>query len=126
MFVPFFLSFFFVCLSVCLCLSVSVCLSICLPASLCAGAFHVKMRKASQKDKVYQCFYDPVEAGIYTVYVQWSGTHVEGSPFTVLLAHSAQELELMTDQSLSSPKSPPPETSNSSPRSVSQDPGFLY
>ena len=105
---------------------VSVCPSICLHASLCAGAFHVKMRKASQKDKVYQCFYDPVEAGIYTVYVQWSGTHVDGSPFTVLLAHSAQELDLMSDQSLSSPKSPPPETSNSSPRSVSQDPGFLY
>lgn len=63
------------------------------------GAFHVKMRKASQKDKLYQCFYDPVEAGIYTVHVQWSGKHVGGSPFTVHLAHSHQDLEMMRSHS---------------------------
>lgn len=59
------------------------------------GAFHVKMRKASQKDKIYQCFYDPVEPGIYTVNVEWSGQHVGGSPFTVLLATTARELMLL-------------------------------
>ncbi|GFO06181.1 filamin-c [Plakobranchus ocellatus] len=61
------------------------------------GAFHVKMRKASQRDKIYQCFYDPVEPGIYTVYVQWSGVHVAGSPFQVLLATSERELERMQE-----------------------------
>lgn len=55
------------------------------------------MRKASQKEKLYQCFYDPVEAGIYTIYVQWSGAHVDGSPFTVLLANSDRELDMMSD-----------------------------
>ncbi|BFZ00346.1 hypothetical protein BsWGS_03384 [Bradybaena similaris] len=62
------------------------------------GAFHVKMRKASQKDKIYQCFYDPVEPGIYTVNVQWSGEHIEGSPFTVLLATNPGELQQMQDE----------------------------
>ncbi|XP_012935156.2 filamin-C [Aplysia californica] len=62
------------------------------------GAFHVKMRKASQKDKIFQCFYDPVEPGIYTVNVQWSGVHVEGSPFTVLLAYNERELAQMQDE----------------------------
>ncbi|XP_076435753.1 filamin-A-like [Babylonia areolata] len=66
------------------------------------GAFHVKMRKAKQREKLYQCFYDPVEAGIYSVHVQWSGVHVEGSPFTVCLASSSEELELMSDLSSSS------------------------
>ncbi|GFR82088.1 filamin-C [Elysia marginata] len=61
------------------------------------GAFHVKMRKASQRDKIYQCFYDPVEPGVYTVYVQWSGVHVAGSPFQVLLATSDRELERMQE-----------------------------
>ena len=84
------------------------------------------MRKASQRDKVYQCFYDPVEAGIYTVYVQWSGAHVEGSPFTVLLAHTSQELDHMTDENHSSSTSPPPGAANGSPRGLSEDPGFLY
>ncbi|KAK7090869.1 filamin-C-like isoform X2 [Littorina saxatilis] len=93
------------------------------------GAFHVKMRKASQKDKLYQCFYDPVEAGIYTVYIQWSGAHVEGSPFTVLLAHSAQELEMMSDDNRSM-RSPPPSIApgEGSPRSsaVVNKNDFLY
>ncbi|RUS80145.1 hypothetical protein EGW08_012102, partial [Elysia chlorotica] len=70
------------------------------------GAFHVKMRKASQRDKIYQCFYDPVEPGIYTVHVQWSGVHVAGSPFQVLLATSERELirmqELLNDGGTSS------------------------
>ncbi|KAK3780575.1 hypothetical protein RRG08_037514 [Elysia crispata] len=61
------------------------------------GAFHVKMRKASQRDKIYQCFYDPIEPGIYTVHVQWSGVHVAGSPFQVLLATSENELERMQE-----------------------------
>lgn len=56
------------------------------------------MRKASQKDKIYQCFYDPVEPGIYTVHVQWSGIHINGSPFSVLLATSARELQLMQEE----------------------------
>ncbi|XP_059151967.1 filamin-C-like [Physella acuta] len=59
------------------------------------GAFHVKMRKASTKERIYQCFYDPVEPGIYTVNVEWSGSHVDGSPFTVLLATSARELRAL-------------------------------
>ncbi|XP_041356835.1 filamin-C-like isoform X2 [Gigantopelta aegis] len=66
------------------------------------GAFKVKMRKTSQKDKVYQCFYDPIESGIYTIYVQWSGTHVDGSPYTVLLANSSRELDMMNEDHTSS------------------------
>ncbi|KAL8593937.1 hypothetical protein ACOMHN_021789 [Nucella lapillus] len=64
------------------------------------GAFHVKMRKAKQREKLYQCFYDPVESGVYTVHVQWSGQHVEGSPFTVQLASTSDELDLLTDHAL--------------------------
>lgn len=81
---------------------------------LCAGAFHVKMRKASQKDKLYQAFYNPVEPGIYTIYVQWSGHHITGSPYTVLLARNKDELyRLQRDGSVTSNFSKPP-----SPRDV--------
>ncbi|XP_071084444.1 filamin-C-like [Haliotis cracherodii] len=78
------------------------------------GAFHVKMRKASQKDKLYQAFYNPVEPGIYTIYVQWSGHHITGSPYTVLLARNKDELyRLQRDGSVTSNFSKPP-----SPRDV--------
>ena len=57
----------------------------------------MRMRKASQKEKIFQCFYDPEEPGIYSVNVEWSGVHVSGSPFTVLLAYTQDDLRRMKD-----------------------------
>ncbi|KAH9498672.1 hypothetical protein Btru_007267, partial [Bulinus truncatus] len=59
------------------------------------GAFKVKMIQPSKKEKIYQYFYNPIEPGIYYVDVKWSGLHVSGSPFTVLLAGSPGELSIM-------------------------------
>ncbi|XP_053403623.1 filamin-C-like isoform X4 [Mercenaria mercenaria] len=56
------------------------------------GAFHVEMKRASQKDKLFNCLYHPAEPGMYTINVQWSGKHVPGSPYTVLVASNEMEL----------------------------------
>lgn len=50
------------------------------------------MKRASQKDKLFNCLYHPLEPGMYTINVQWSGEHVTGSPFTVLVANNEMEL----------------------------------
>ncbi|KAK3096080.1 hypothetical protein FSP39_022879 [Pinctada imbricata] len=59
------------------------------------GAFQVEMHRTSQKDKLFHCRYNPVEPGMYTVNVLWSGNHVEGSPYKVNLATSRQQLDDM-------------------------------
>ena len=48
------------------------------------------MRNACKGYKVYKCFYDPIEAGVYTIDVLWSGNHVTGSPYVVVLASASQ------------------------------------
>lgn len=64
------------------------------PALLCVfvGAFHVEMQRASQKDKLFNCLYHPIEPGMYTINVHWSGHHVQGSPFRVFVASNEMEL----------------------------------
>ncbi|KAL8625534.1 hypothetical protein ACOMHN_014623 [Nucella lapillus] len=88
------------------------------------GAFKVKMRRSNDRKKLYQCFYDPVEAGIYTMYVDWSGDQVDGSPFTVFLAKTKQELDMMNDQESSRLGPPSPYVANGSP--PGEGPDFLY
>ncbi|XP_052784049.1 filamin-A-like isoform X2 [Mya arenaria] len=56
------------------------------------GAFHVEMKRASQKDKLFHCLYHPLEPGVYTINVQWSGKHVSGSPYRVVVAASEMDL----------------------------------
>ncbi|XP_076453914.1 filamin-A-like [Babylonia areolata] len=89
------------------------------------GGFKVRMRQSNEREKLYQCFYDPVERGVYTVYVKWSGQDVDGSPFTVFLAQNQQELDLMGPD-LRDPRLGPPSpyTSNGSVRDGGYD--FLY
>ena len=86
----------------------------------------INIPRDSKPDKVFQAFYDPVEQGIYTIYVQWSGQHVDGSPFTVVLAQTDQELALMQDEGLSAPLTPPLAPMNGSPRDVRSSQDFLY
>lgn len=62
----------------------------------------MNVRKTNQNNKIYQCYYDPIEPGIYTIIVQWSGTHIGGSPFTVILASSARELQVMLEEAAES------------------------
>lgn len=57
------------------------------------GAVRVRMEKASPKDRLVQCFYEAPEPGEYTVSVSWSGQPVPGSPFTVRLFGTREELE---------------------------------
>ena len=63
------------------------------------------MHRTSQKDKLFHCRYNPVEPGMYTVNVQWSGQHVEGSPFRVNLATSREDLDRMLLERRSSVRS---------------------
>jgi len=56
------------------------------------GAFHVEMQRASQKDKLFNCLYHPLEPGMYTINVHWSGNHVHGSPFRIFVAGTEMEL----------------------------------
>ncbi|XP_054168385.1 filamin-C-like [Oppia nitens] len=56
------------------------------------GAFRVEMQRESQKDRTILCKYDPTEPGDYRIEVKWSGVHVPGSPFVVLIFDTQEEL----------------------------------
>ncbi|XP_013775194.1 LOW QUALITY PROTEIN: filamin-A-like [Limulus polyphemus] len=56
------------------------------------GAFRVEMRRESQKDRTILCKYDPTEPGDYRLEVKWSGEHVPGSPFVVMIFDTQEEL----------------------------------
>ena len=56
------------------------------------GAFRVEMQRESQKDRTILCKYDPTEPGDYRVEVKWSGEHVPGSPFVVMIFDTQDEL----------------------------------
>lgn len=58
----------------------------------CAGAFHVQMTKDETRDRAIVCRYNPTEVGQYVLYIQWSGDHVPGSPFTVYIVDTQVEL----------------------------------
>ncbi|XP_069103934.1 filamin-A-like [Argopecten irradians] len=59
------------------------------------GAFRVEMMRSSQKTKVFHCRYSPIEPGMYTINVFWSGKHIKQSPYTVLLGTSDADLDRM-------------------------------
>ncbi|XP_035227901.1 filamin-A-like, partial [Stegodyphus dumicola] len=56
------------------------------------GAFRVEMQRESQKDRTILCKYDPTEPGDYRLEVKWSGEHVPGSPFMVMIFDTQEEL----------------------------------
>lgn len=56
------------------------------------GAFRVEMQRESQKDRTILCKYDPTEPGDYRIEVKWSGEHVPGSPFCVMIFDTQDEL----------------------------------
>jgi len=56
------------------------------------GAFRVEMQRENQKDRSIVCKYDPTEPGDYRIEVRWSGEHVPGSPFNVMIFDTQEEL----------------------------------
>ena len=50
------------------------------------------MQRESQKDRTILCRYDPTEVGTYIIHVKWSGEHVPGSPFTIHIFDTINEL----------------------------------
>lgn len=50
------------------------------------------MQRESQKDRTILCKYDPTEPGDYRIEVKWSGEHVPGSPFRVMIFDTQEEL----------------------------------
>jgi len=56
------------------------------------GAFRVEMQRESQKDRTILCKYEPTEPGDYRIEVKWSGDHVPGSPFMVMIFDTHEEL----------------------------------
>jgi len=41
---------------------------------------------------LFNCLYHPLEPGMYTINVHWSGNHVHGSPFRIFVAGTEMEL----------------------------------
>ena len=50
------------------------------------------MQRESQKDRTILCKYEPTEPGDYRLEVKWSGEHVPGSPFMVMIFDTQEEL----------------------------------
>ncbi|CAK9292945.1 unnamed protein product [Gordionus sp. m RMFG-2023] len=57
------------------------------------SAFHVHMKRDAVRDRLIHCNYDPTEVGDYNIHVTWSGNHVLGSPFNVVIYDTLQELK---------------------------------
>ena len=68
------------------------------------GAFRVEMQRESQKDRTILCKYDPTEPGDYRIEVKWSGEHVPGSPFSVLIFDTQDELNRFSNRRTRSPE----------------------
>ena len=47
------------------------------------GAFKINMRRHPENERTILVRYDPNIAGVYTVDITWSETHIPGSPFSV-------------------------------------------
>lgn len=52
----------------------------------------MEMQRENQKDRSIVCKYDPTEPGDYRIEVRWSGEHVPGSPFNVMIFDTQEEL----------------------------------
>lgn len=57
------------------------------------GAFRMETQRESQKDRTILCKYDPTEPGDYRIEIKWSGHHVPGSPFSVMIFDTQEELD---------------------------------
>jgi len=53
------------------------------------------MVKDELRERAIKCRYNPTEVGPYVLHIQWSGTHVPGSPFTVNVVDTRSELDLL-------------------------------
>ncbi|RUS89528.1 hypothetical protein EGW08_002716 [Elysia chlorotica] len=62
------------------------------------GGFRVDMRRQTQTGRTINCRYDPSEPGEYEISVRWSSVHVPGSPFTVHLAETGDQLDRLTNE----------------------------
>lgn len=71
------------------------------------GAFKVYMQRESPKDSTIVCKYDPCEPGDYRIEVKWSDEHVPGSPFTVMIFDTQEELNRFTQSQNSKQPYPP-------------------
>jgi len=56
------------------------------------GAFRMETQRESQRDRTILCKYDPTEPGDYRIEIKWSGCHVPGSPFSVMIFDTQEEL----------------------------------
>lgn len=56
------------------------------------GAFRMETQRESQRDRTILCKYDPTEPGDYRIEIKWSGKHVPGSPFSVMIFDTQEEL----------------------------------
>jgi len=56
------------------------------------GAFRMETQRESQRDRTIMCKYDPTEPGDYRIEIKWSGRHVPGSPFSVMIFDTQEEL----------------------------------
>lgn len=72
------------------------------------GAFRVEMQRESQKDRTILCKYDPTEPGDYRLEVKWSGEHVPGSPFMVMIFDTQEELNHYIQGQYNQPGGPGP------------------
>jgi len=61
------------------------------------------MTKDELRDRAIRCHYNPTEVGQYVLHIQWSGTHVPGSPFTVAVVDTRRELDLVARQISAAP-----------------------
>jgi len=53
------------------------------------------MTKDETRDRAIRVRYNPTEVGQYVLYIQWSGVHVPGSPFTVNIVDTRRELDML-------------------------------
>ena len=57
------------------------------------GGFKLSLRKDTVHRRRILASYQPMHAGAYKIDVLWSGTHVPGSPFKVVVAASTEEIQ---------------------------------
>lgn len=56
------------------------------------GAFRMETQRENQRDRTILCKYDPTEPGDYRIEIKWSGRQVPGSPFSVMIFDTQEEL----------------------------------
>lgn len=57
------------------------------------GTFKIEMTRDPGQNRLIHCHFDPTEVGVYVLETKWSGQHVPGSPHSIHLVDSLQQLE---------------------------------